>query len=266
MKNEDYTDSNLLAIERQRIIAEVLESEGVVRTNELKDLLKVSSATIRSDLRELGKTGVCEIVWGGAVARNMPVEDRETLLQQRTLLNRDAKQRIGLAAVQLIEVGQTIIVDAGSTTVELVKHLPHDLEYLRIVTPALNVAASASQYPYVELVMTGGVLRHLTRLLIGPSAISTLETINADLVFLAAGGFTLEQGLTNSNIFEVEVKRAIARQGKKVVFMADSSKFGEIRPITIVPLKQVDLLITDTGLSDQNARLIETLGVEVVRV
>lgn len=265
MKNDDYSDSNLLAVERQRIILEVLESEGVVRTNELKDLLKVSSATIRSDLRELEKTGACETVWGGAVARKLPVEDRETLLHQRTRLNRDQKRRIGLAAVQLVEAGQTIIVDAGSTTVELVNALPSDLEYLRIVTPALNVAAAAAQYPYVELVMTGGVLRHLTRLLIGSSAINTLETINADLVFLAAGGFSIEHGLTNSNIFEVEVKRAIARQGSRIIFMADSSKFGKVRPITIVPLNTVDVLITDTGLSDEATRAIENEGVEVVR-
>lgn len=266
MKPEDNSDNNLLAVERQRIIVEMLEKEGVIRTNQLKDLFKVSSATIRSDLRELEKNGVCEIVWGGAVARSLPVEDRETLLHQRTQLHSAEKKRIGQAAAQLIEVGQTIIVDAGSTTVELVNFLPPDLDFLRIVTPALNVAASAAQFPNVELVMTGGVLRHLTRMLIGPAAISTLQTFNADLVFLAAGGFTIARGLTNSNIFEVEVKRAMARQGERIVFMADSSKFNELRPITVVPLKHIDILITDTGLNDDVARLIENEGVKVLRV
>ena len=86
MKPDDVSD-NLLAVERQRLILDILEREGLVRTNQLKDILKVSAATIRSDLRELEKNGLCEIVWGGAVARSMPTEDRETLLHQRTQLN-----------------------------------------------------------------------------------------------------------------------------------------------------------------------------------
>lgn len=266
MTFDDYSESNLLAVERQRMILELLERDGLCRTNQLKDILKVSAATIRSDLRELEKNGQCEIVWGGAVAKSMPIEDRETLLHQRTQLHAAEKKRIGQAAAQLVEVGQTIIVDAGSTTVELVAHLSRDLDFLRIVTPALNVASLAAQFPNVELVMTGGVMRHLTRMLIGPAAISTLKAFNADLVFLAAGGFSLEHGLTNSNIFEVEVKRAIAGQGERIVFMADSSKFNEVRPITIIPLHRVDLLITDTSLSDEVTQRIEDEGVEVLRV
>jgi DeoR family fructose operon transcriptional repressor len=266
MKLEDSSDNNLLAVERQRMILDVLDRDGLARTNQLKDLLKVSAATIRSDLRELEKNGVCEIVWGGAVAKSMPIEDRETLLQQRIQLNAAEKKRIGQAAAQFVEVGQTIIVDAGSTTVELVAHLPRDLEFLRIVTPALNVAGVAAQFPNVELVMTGGVLRHLTRMLIGPAAINTLGAFNADLVFLAAGGFSIEHGLTNSNIFEVEVKRAIAQQGERIIFMADSSKYDEVRPITVIPLHRVDVLITDTGLSDEVTQLIQNEGVEVLRV
>lgn len=266
MAVKDHSENNLLAVERHRLILEILEKNGLVRTNQLKDLLRVSAATIRSDLRELEKNNMCEIVWGGAVARNMPIEDRETLLHQRMQLNAAEKKRIGKAATQLVESGQTIIVDAGSTTVELVAHLPRELNFVRIVTPALNVAEVAAQFPNFELVMTGGVLRHLTRMLVGPAAIAALGAINADLTFLAAGGFSIKHGLTNSNVFEVEVKRAMAQQGKRIIFMADSSKFNDVRPITVIPLNLVDVLITDTGLSDTIAKKIENEGVEVLRV
>lgn len=266
MTLDDFSDSSLLAVERQRIILEILEREGVVRNNELKDLLNVSTATIRSDLRELEKTGVCEIVWGGAVLKASLARNQTNLLTERSKLHPDKKRRIGARAAQLIEVGQTIIVDAGSTTVELVHHLSHDMDFLRIVTPALNVATAAAQFPNVELIMTGGILRHLTRSLIGPQALRSLELINADWVFLATGGFSLEHGVTTSNILEVEVKRTMVERAARVAVMADSSKYGQVRSLTVLPMAKVDVLITDTDLSNTATRALEELGIEVYKV
>ncbi len=262
----ENAESGLLAVERQRIILEILEREGVVRNNELKDLLSVSTATIRSDLRELEKAGVCEIVWGGAVSKRFPVGDYGSRLQERSKLHPEAKRRIGARAAQLVEVGQTIIVDAGTTTVELVHHLSRDLEYLRIVTPALNVAAAAAQFPNVELFMTGGVLRHLTRSLIGPQVLRALELFNADWVFLASGGFSIEHGVTTSNMLEVEVKRTMVQRAARVALMADSSKFGQVRSLTVIPMSEVNVLITDTNLGDKETAALEELGVQVLRV
>lgn len=258
-------ETSLLAVERQRIILSILEREGVVRNAELRELLNVSMVTIRSDLRELESAGECEIIWGGAISKK-PSVDREILLDQRSELNPDHKKRIGQRAAQIVEVGQTIIVDAGTTTVELVHHLSHDLEYLRIVTPALNVAWAASYFPNVELVMTGGILRNLTRSLVGPQAMRSLETINADWVFLATGGFSLQHGVTTGNILEVEVKRTMTRQANRVALLADSSKYGKILSLNVLPLQELDLLITDVGLTDEDAAQIAALGTEVLRV
>lgn len=258
-------EDNLLAVERQRIILSILEREGVVRNAELRELLGVSLVTIRSDLRELESAGECEIVWGGAVSRK-PSSESELLLSQRSELNPDKKKRIGERAAELVEVGQTIIVDAGTTTVELVHHLPHDMDYLRIVTPALNVATATAFFPNIELVMTGGVLRNLTRSLIGPQAIRTLEMINADWTFLASGGFSLESGVTTSNILEVEVKRTMAQQANRVALLADSSKFGRRLSLKVASLEQLDLIITDTDFPDSDARAVESRGVKLLRV
>jgi DeoR family fructose operon transcriptional repressor len=262
-------DSVLLAAERQKIIREILEREGAVRNAELKELLQVSAVTIRSDLRELESAGICKIVWGGAVyiARSTTYPGGDTLqLAQRTNLNSEAKQRIGKRAAQLIEVGQTIIVDAGSTTVELVRHLSDELDYLRIVTPALNVANAALQFPQIEVVMTGGVLRNLTHSLIGPQTMRALDMINADLAFIASGGFSLERGITTGNTLEVDVKRTMIQRANRSVLLADSSKWGRVLSLVVVPINEIDVLVTDTNFPDDATEMLTQLGIEVLRV
>lgn len=256
---------SLLAVERQQKILEILKREGVIRTAELCELLAVSTVTIRSDLRELEKAGECEIIWGGAVSTTPPL-DRARELEHRTKLHADSKQRMGIEAVKLIEVGQTIILDAGTSTVELVNNLPHDMEYLRVVTPALNVAVATTYYPYIELVMPGGVLRNLTRSLVGPQTIRSLELFNADWLFLATTSFDIEHGVTTGNILEVEVKRTMVNQAKRIVLLADGSKFGRVSSLNVVQLKSIDILITDDQLSSENVHVISDLGVQVLRV
>jgi DeoR/GlpR family transcriptional regulator of sugar metabolism len=257
-------DFSRLAVERQRLIRELLERDGIVRTAELKDVLQVSAVTIRSDLRELEGTGICQVIWGGAVYVK-PIRGNHPLAD-RSAINSEAKQRIGARAAQLVEVGQTIIVDAGTTTLELVRGLSHDLEYLRIVTPALNIATAAAQFPHVELVMTGGVLRNLTHSLIGTQVLRDLEMFNADWAFIASGGFSTERGVTTSHILEVEVKKTMIQQAAKIALLADSSKFGLVRSLSVAHMSEIDVLVSDVGLSDAHAEELTRLGVDVIRV
>ncbi|MEL7236103.1 MAG: DeoR/GlpR family DNA-binding transcription regulator, partial [Chloroflexota bacterium] len=215
-------DSAPLAIERQRIILDILRREGVVRNAELREMLNVSLVTIRSDLRELEKLGECEVIWGGAVSTQPPREE-ESLLAERSQLHQAEKQRIGARAVEFIEPGQTIFLDAGSTTVEVARQLPAHIEYLRVMTPALNVAAAVAYHPNAELVMPGGILRNLTRSLVGPQTLRGIEQFNADIVFLASGGYSVSHGITTSNILELDVKRTMVKYAKMRVLVADSS-------------------------------------------
>jgi DeoR/GlpR family transcriptional regulator of sugar metabolism len=259
-------ESTLLAVERQRIIREILEREGVVRNAELKQLLQVSAVTIRSDLRELETAGICQTIWGGAVYVEPVMAQETTRLAARSSINYEAKQRIGARAAQLIEAGQTLIVDAGTTTVELVRHLPRDLDYLRIVTPALNIADAATLFPQVELVMTGGILRHLTHSLIGPQVMRSLEMFNADWAFIASGGYSAEHGITTGNMLEIEVKRTMIQRANRVVLLADSSKYGTVMSLNVAHMREIDILITDTELSDSHLEALTHHGVEVLRV
>jgi DeoR family transcriptional regulator of aga operon len=259
-------EGTLLAVERQDFILNLLLRDGVVRNNTLKELLGVSLATIRADLRELESAGACEIVWGGAVAKNRSHASRDLPVVYPVEDAHDAKRRIGKRAAQLLESGQTILVDAGSTTVELVHHLPDDLHDLRLITPGLNIAVAAAQYPQVEVILTGGILRHLTRSLIGSQVQSTLDRVNADWAFIATGGFGVEHGVTTSNVLEADVKRLLEARAAKAVILADSSKFGRVLSLCVVPLSQIDILISDVGLSDEAAEAIGACGVEVLRV
>jgi DeoR/GlpR family transcriptional regulator of sugar metabolism len=259
------SNNTLLAVERQRIILDILQREGVIRTAELHEMLNVSAVTIRSDLRDLEKAGECEIVWGGAVSRS-PASEAETRLEQRNKLNSESKEKIGECAASLIEEGQTIILDAGTTTVEIVNHLPRNFDYLRVITPALNVAVATTHYPYIELVMPGGVLRNLTRSLVGPQTLRSLEMFNADWFFLASSGFDIDHGVTTGNIMEVEVKRTMLEQSARVALVADGSKFGRILSLNVAPLARINVLITDHQLSDADMQAVETIGVTVLRV
>jgi DeoR/GlpR family transcriptional regulator of sugar metabolism len=205
------------------------------------------------------------LIWGGAISKTPPTE-AEAQVEQRSHLNRGSKQRIGARAAAMIESGQTIILDAGTTTVEIVHHLPQDLDYLRVITPALNVAIASVSQPYIELLMPGGVLRNLTHSLIGPQTLQSLQMFNADLAFIASGGFSLEHGVTTSNTMDADVKRAIVQQAARVILVAGSEKFGKVLSLNVTPLADLDLLISDTLLSDADAAAIEALGVEVIRV
>jgi DeoR family transcriptional regulator of aga operon len=250
------------------MIAEILERENVVRNAELRERLHVSTMTIRADLRVLAEQGLCDLIWGGAVSRK-PAAEPETpspSIHTPTVANQEAKQRIGARAAQFVKSGQTILVDSGSTTVELLRHLPPTLGYLRIVTQALNVAAAAADFPQVELVMTGGVLRTTTYTLIGPQAIHSLEMFNANWAFISCSGFTVEQGITTSNILEAELKKTMIAHAEQVVLLADHTKFGNARALTVAPLNAINVLVTDSGMSNDHTRQIANAGVEVIRV
>jgi DeoR family transcriptional regulator of aga operon len=254
----------LLAVERQRLILELLDRQNVVRNTELRQMLNVSLVTVRADLRELQNQGALEIVHGGAVARRP--EDRELLLDERSRQNTDKKRRIGARAARMVRSGQTIIVDAGSTTIELINALPPDFDELKIVTHGLNIAVAAARLPYAEVVVPGGIVRPLTLAIVGPQVLSFLEMINADCVFLATNGFSPDYGLTTANMLEVEVKRLIVQRAEKVVLLADSSKFGKRQSLTVIPMDRVDTLVTDVAFADADAGSLQQIGVEVIRV
>ena len=262
--------SALLAVERQKRIHEILEAEGVVRSADLANLLDVSVVTIRSDLKELEQKKICEMIHGGAIAIKNPI-GHDLLFSDSSQTAHSLsseRERIGKYAGSLVEEGMTLIVDAGRTAVQLVDHLSSELTRVRVITPSLNVAAVASQYAHIEVIMTGGMLRNLNLMhsLVGTFAVRILRQFNADVAFLDATNWSLDAGVTTDDTADFEVKRAMVEQAKQRVLLSDSSNYGEPNSIRIANLSEFDLVVTDTKLNNNTSSAIKESGIDLVQV
>jgi DeoR family transcriptional regulator, aga operon transcriptional repressor len=252
-----------LTIDRRRQIAELIAARGTVRVVDLSKLFGVSGMTIRNDLERLAHEGVLVRDHGGAVARTYT--SLSAAFDQRALLNLEAKERIGQAAATLVRAGETIMLDAGSTLMEMVKRLPN-LSPLTIITNALNVAMRVASLPGVHVVQAGGSLSPETISTVGPLAERDLRDLLVDRVFLGTHAFELEMGLSDVSIEVARVKSAMISASKQVVLLADSSKFPTRAFARVAPLSAIHCLITDTGFPDDAARQLTAAGIEVQRV
>ena len=157
-----------------------------------------------------------------------------------------------------------MILDDGTTSARLAAGLPVESP-LTVITHALPVAARLADHPGIALHLVGGRVRHRTRAAVDAWALRAYSEIKADVIFLATNGFDVEGGLTTPDLAETAVKRAAMQAARRVVLLADSAKFGQQHFARFGDLADVDLLITDTGLSPEDARTIERQGTEVVR-
>ena len=251
---------HLLPAERLDRIRQLLLSQGAVRVAALSRELDVSEVTIRSDLARLEQEGFARRTHGGAVLARGTRFERPFAEQEARF--REEKQRIGAAAAGLIEDGDTIILDVGTTTTEIARHLPH-LTNLVVVTNALNIALELERHPGVTVVVTGGTLRPMQHSLVNPLATVLLSQINADKLFLGCNGVSADKGITNSNLQEAEVKRAMIAAAKRVIVVADSSKIGAVAAAHVAPISVVHQLITDDHADEAELDRLRQRGVDV---
>lgn len=242
---------------RQEQIYDFLNKHGELKVNDLKEKFKVVDMTIRRDLEKMEKMGLVKRVFGGAIPVNPDVG-----LNKRENTNARAKQLIGEKAAEYVQNGDAIFVDAGTTTPNLVKCLPHNWE-LVMVTNAVNVALQL-QGSSMEKILLGGTLRDSTLSLVGPNTESQLESLSFDKAFLSSSGFTLENGFSNSNVFEVQIKQKAIKQAKDVTFLIDHSKFGVQFLHKITMLEGINRIITDKKPADEYCKLIRGSGIELV--
>lgn len=247
---------------RHEHVIGLLQEAGRVSVMALAAKFGVSVVTIRNDLDLLERQGVLRRMRGGAVAVRTARFERPAHLAGESFS--EEKMRIAGVAASLIRDGETIIIDAGSTMVALARALPRTLNDVAVVTNALDVALELEEHPGVKVVITGGTVRGRQRSLIAPFATLLLGQINADVAFLSCAGVDPEKGFTNSNWEEAEIKHAMLAATGRAVFLADHTKFGHVGTARIVGLDRADVLVSDSGLHPDAARMLESKGLRLI--
>jgi len=252
----------MYAQERQQSILATARSRGRVEVGSLADELGVTVETVRRDLTALERLGVLRRVHGGA----LPVErlGLEPTLETRQAQHADSKRRIGIRAVQELSDGDTVLLDAGTTTLAVAQALPVDMR-LTVITNSVDIAARLADRDRTELMMLGGRVRRRTGAAVGEWLAHSLTDVTVDVAFVGTNGFTVEQGLTTPDQAEAAAKRAMATAARRLVCVSDSSKAGQVHLHRFAATADVALLISDDTLDDDTAQDFEDLGVEVAR-
>jgi len=253
----------MYAPERQQAILRLARDGGRVDVLSLAEEFQVTAETIRRDLKALDRAGLVRRVHGGAIPAGRL--DFEPDLTERESTAADEKDRIAKAALAELPADGTVILDAGTTVARLAAALPLESS-LTVVTHSLPIAARLADHPGIQLHLVGGRVRHRTRAAVDAWALRAYAEIRADVLFVAANGFSAEHGLTTPDLAEAAVKRAAVAAARRVVLLADSGKHGQEHFARFGGLGDVDLLITDTGLAPEAATGIESGGTEVQRV
>jgi DeoR/GlpR family transcriptional regulator of sugar metabolism len=249
----------VLQSQRQDFILAKVRRDGAVRVAELVEDLNVSDMTIRRDLEVLAGLGQLEKVHGGATA--VPESTSyEPSFAAKSGRNRAEKEAIAAIASSMVRPGSAIGLSAGTTTYALARQLV-DLPGLTVVTNSIQVAELLHRAPAEDrtVILTGG-MRTPSDALVGPFAVSALESTHLDLIFMGVHGMDEKSGYTAPNILESETDRALIRAGRRLVVVADHTKWGIIGISSIASLDQADVLITDSGLSPD---ALTTLGERV---
>ncbi|WP_244530186.1 DeoR/GlpR family DNA-binding transcription regulator [Rhizobium sp. NFR07] len=251
----------LLSEPRRRRILEWLQEEGSARVRELAAAFRVSEATIRQDLERLENEGFITREHGGAYLNTVgPQTGTMTLHHQE---NMDKKRRIGAMAASLVKDGETLILDAGTTTTEIATRLTNRRD-LTLITNALNIAIILGSVPTFAVHMPGGQFKSPTLSLSGDKSVEYFRNIFAGKLFLATAGVALDAGLTYPSFADLQLKEAMIKAAAHVYLVADSTKINRSSFTRLGSLDVINSFITDEGISDRDAREFEKRGIEVL--
>ena len=230
---------------RSRIIEELGRNQNI-KVADLSNILGVSDVSIRRDLQILEDSGLIKRVHGGAVA--VPDPKLGAALSDRWYRNREKKERIGKAAAEMIQKGDRVILDSGTTPLLVARNLPREFVSsgsLTVITSSLPIVRELGIYPNIHLILLGGVYLSAYDLTVGPQTIESLKNLHADKMFLGTDGLTFDQGITTANVLEAEVDRAMVEASNQVICVSDSSKIGVKGLVSIMPMTRMNTLITD---------------------
>ena len=242
---------------RRQQILNLLEETGSLDVGDLADRFAVSVVTIRKDLDDLERQGLLQRTFGGAVFSHRSRFNRSFL--ERASEHLREKRAIAVAALEYIKDGDTIILDAGTTTLALAQLLKQHVKSAFIITCSVPVALEVSSAGY-DILLLGGMIRNKSLALLGRETLWMLDRYRADKAFLGSSGFTIEKGHTTPNPEDAQIKEAIMRVSLEKYVLVDSSKFGDQCLTRFANLRDVDLTITDSRLPKAKIKALEAAG------
>lgn len=252
----------MLAEERRQEILKLLDIEESVHVSALSKRLNVTEETIRRDLDVLNKRKMLKRTHGGAVPLKI---NNKTELNFNIRQSKKIKEKKDIAskAVKLIEEGDTIFLDASSTSFFLAKELKRK-QNITVVTNSIRIIFELSDASNITVISTGGILRPNSLSFVGPLANETLKKYFADKIFASCKGISVEYGATDSNELEIEVKQNMIKHAKKVIIISDHSKLNEIGLTQFASTDKIDILITDKGTSKSSLKNFEKAGLIII--
>jgi DeoR family galactitol utilization operon repressor len=244
------------AAEREQVILNSLLERGSITVAGLSRDLAVSEVTIRSDLNSLERQGLLSRVHGGAVPSVHPH------ILERQSLRVEEKQSIAKAAAALVQSGDTIMIEAGTTSALVCRYLggKRDVHLITNSALAFNIAKNNSA---LKITLCGGEFRSSTESFVGPVAVETIRRFNVKIAFVGTDGFGIRNGITTHLLEGGELIKVMKERARQIVLLTDSTKYGRAGPVTIMPLLDVDGIITDAQISPEAAA---EMGEGLVRV
>ena len=256
MKTEDLSID-----ERRKHIVELLNQQGKIKVAELSAYYGISEVTIRNDLDELEKQGLLERVHGGAVTTYRSYYNMDLLERAKT--NEVEKRKIAESISKLICNGDTLMINAGTTTLYVVEYL-REFKNLVIVTNSIAIAQEADRHKNFELILLGGSINGQYQFTHGDETISQIKKYKVDKLILAADGVSAEEGITTGFATEAEIDRQMIRRASKTILACDYTKIGRIGFAYIDPVESIDYLVTTESAVHAELEEIAARGVEIV--
>ena len=257
--------SRLLTEQRRRRVLDLVDQDGQATVADIAKRFSISAVTARGDLDTLASIGAVVRSHGGAVRRLEAAQDYP--LRTKEAIHREEKVRIGRAAAELIKAGETVILDSGTTTAEIARHLKlSKIQSVTVITNALNIAAELMDAPGISLIMIGGLMRPVSCSFVGPQAEAMMNEVHADRLFLAVDGFDLENGPSTPDVLEAQLNNVMIRSAREVNVVADFSKLGRRSVSKIGPFESIKRLITDSRATSEFTGALRAKGIEVIEV
>ena len=241
----------MLTTQRKQLLLARLAAEGQIVAKDLAQELGTSEDTIRRDLRELAAAGKLQRVHGGALPSSAALGD----LRVREQVSVEDKVALGRAGAAMIQAGQVVILDGGTTAIQIARHLAPGLR-ATIVTHSPNVAIEAAAHPHVEILMLGGRLFRHSMVNVGAAVIDAASRLRADLYFMGVTGVHPETGLSTGDAEEAAVKRALHGRAAETIVLASAEKLMAASPFLVVPLAEASLVVVPRGTTAKTRRAL----------